>query len=54
VKSDIEEHSVSYDQLSDVFSDKASKASLLLELLGVAHADDEYQDEEKVFCLILL
>lgn len=47
--SDIEDHSVSYDQLSDVFSDKASKASLLLELLGVAHADDEYQDEEKAF-----
>ena len=45
----IEDHSATYNQLSDVFSDKASKASLLLELLGVAHADDEYQDEEKTF-----
>lgn len=44
-----EDHSVTYNQLSDVFYDKASKASLLLELLGVAHADDDYQDEEKTF-----
>jgi uncharacterized tellurite resistance protein B-like protein len=40
---------VTIDTLSNVFSCKKSKASLLLELLGLAHADQEYHSTEKTF-----
>jgi uncharacterized membrane protein YebE (DUF533 family) len=35
--------------LKSVYDTNASKVSLLLELIGLANADDEYGDEEKAF-----
>jgi len=37
------------DTLSTVFECKKSKASMLLELLGLAHADQDYHATEKEF-----
>jgi hypothetical protein len=41
------ENEVQYNDLPKIFNTNSSKASLLLELLGVAHADNEFQDSEK-------
>lgn len=40
---------VSLDTLNNVFECKKSKSSLLLELLGLAHADQDYHVTEKDF-----
>lgn len=46
---DVTPTDVSFDTLTDVFDCKKAKASLLLELLGLAHADQEYHSAEKDF-----
>lgn len=38
---------ISLDNLSEIFNDKRSKCSLLLELLGIAHANQEYHKKEQ-------
>ncbi len=38
---------VDLNHLGSIFDTKASKASMLLELLGLAHADEEYHLSEK-------
>lgn len=38
---------VEIDSLADVFTSQQSKASLLLELIGLAHADAEYHSAEQ-------
>lgn len=38
--------SVSLDEMATLFDTNASKVSLLLELIGVAHADGDYHHEE--------
>lgn len=45
--SDISEVEVEIFQLPSIFVTKREKYSLLLELLGIAHADQEYQLEEQ-------
>lgn len=44
---DVQEKSVTLAELSDVFGNKRQKMSLLLELIGVACANDEYHVNEK-------
>lgn len=41
------EKEIEYSDLSRIFNSNASKASLLLELLGVAYADNDFQESEK-------
>ncbi|WKD24219.1 TerB family tellurite resistance protein [Pseudoalteromonas sp. KG3] len=36
-------------EIKDVFDSKKAKVSMLLELIGLAHADGDYGQEEKVF-----
>lgn len=43
----VEEKSISDDKLSQLFDTERAKCSLLLELLGVAHANSEYHLAEK-------
>lgn len=43
----VKEERISLDNLSEVFSDKRSKCSLLLELLGIAYANQEYHKKEQ-------
>lgn len=43
----VEEKSISDDKLSILFDTERAKCSLLLELLGVAHANSEYHLAEK-------
>jgi len=46
---DVTSTDVALDTLPTVFDCKKAKASLLLELLGLAHADQEYHSAEKDF-----
>lgn len=45
--SDVNELTVSLDELSSLFTTEREKCSLLLELIGVAHANAEYHSNEK-------
>ena len=44
-----DEESINFEKARELFSTKASKVSLMLELIGVAHADEEYRREEQEF-----
>ncbi|KMK51952.1 DNA repair protein [[Actinobacillus] muris] len=43
----ISEKSISADDLADVFDTERSKCSLVLELLGVAYANEDYHQSER-------
>ncbi|WP_373054443.1 TerB family tellurite resistance protein [Thioalkalivibrio sp.] len=43
----VEPASIDRNDLSTAFESKRVRASLLLELLGIAHADDDYHESEK-------
>ena len=45
----VKPESASQTKLIDVFDSTAAKSSLLLELIGLAHADDQYHETEKNF-----
>ncbi|QLE07753.1 TerB family tellurite resistance protein [Pseudoalteromonas shioyasakiensis] len=47
VDASISPESVSLDGLAKLFNTNTSKISLLLELIGVAHADGDYHHKEK-------
>ncbi|NBI42380.1 DNA repair protein, partial [[Haemophilus] felis] len=44
---DVEELSVKQEELASLFTTEREKCSLILELLGVANANDEYHANEK-------
>ncbi|KHD23736.1 hypothetical protein NM09_16810 [Vibrio caribbeanicus] len=46
VHASVSPESVSVDEMSTLFDTNASQVSLLLELIGVAHADGDYHHEE--------
>lgn len=43
----VQEQEVTLDELSQVFDNNSAKCSLLLELLGVAHSNNDYDPREK-------
>lgn len=43
----VQEQEITLDELSQVFDSEYAKCSLLLELLGVAHSNNDYDPREK-------